>query len=121
MIIYISDALNEMRKCLMVYDEFECSAYLSKKYGTWFLRINDNVATSILEEASRDCTQIESSFFYCLFCLGSQCDLDLSEVSVKYIIDCLDRLKIDQNIRNTLKDMLSRALELHSGIVCSSV
>ena len=120
MLIYIVDAMNELRRCVALYDEFECSAYLSRKYGTWFLRLSNEDAGRILNEASKVCTQVEGSFLYCIFCLGSQCGMEPSETIVRYILDCLNRLDINQNARDALRNILNKALEVKSEVVCSS-
>ncbi|MCG2869156.1 MAG: hypothetical protein L7H10_00250 [Vulcanisaeta sp.] len=119
MLIYIVDAMNELRRCVALYDEFECSAYLSRKYGTWFLRLSNEDAGRILNEASKVCTQVEGSFLYCIFCLGSQCGMEPSETITRYVLDCLDKLNISQNVRDTLRNILNKALEFRSEVVCS--
>ncbi len=119
MLIYIVKAMNELRRCLTVYDEFECASYLNRSYGTWFLRLNNNDASTILNEASKSCTQVESSFLYCIFCVGSQCGMEPSDTAVRYIIDCLDKLNIDGNVKTALKNILNKALEVGSEVMCS--
>ncbi|WP_243679875.1 hypothetical protein [Vulcanisaeta souniana] len=88
MLIYVIKAMDEFRRCLTIYDEFECSAYLNRTYGTWFIRLSNDEANAVLDEASRACTQMEGSFLYCIFCVGSQCGMEPSEPVVKYIIEC---------------------------------
>ncbi|MGC8607729.1 MAG: hypothetical protein ACP5GZ_07890 [Vulcanisaeta sp.] len=119
MLIYIVRAMNELRRCLAVYDEFECTAYINKTYGTWMVRLSNDEANAILSEASRSCTQVEGSFLYCIFCVGSQCSMEPSESVIKYIIDCLDRLSIKQGVKDTLKNMLNKAMEVNSEVACS--
>ncbi len=119
MLIYIVRAMNELRRCLALYDEFECSAYLNRTYGTWMVRLSSDEANAILNEASKVCTQVESSFLYCIFCVGSQCSMEPSESVAKYIIDCLDKLNIKQGVRDALRNMLNKAVEINSEVACT--
>ncbi len=119
MLIYIVRAMDDFRRCLAVYDEFECSVYLNRTYGTWFIRLGNDEANAILNEASRVCTQMEGSFLYCIFCVGSQCNMEPSGSTVKYIIECLDKLGIRQDVKDALRNMLNKAVEVNTEIACS--
>ena len=118
MLIYIARAMEEFRRCLALYDEFECAAYLNRTYGTWMVRLSNDEANAILNEASKNCTQVEGSLLYCVFCIGSQCSMEPSESVSKYIIECLDKLNVKQGVRDALRNIINKAMEIGSEVAC---
>ncbi len=38
---------------------------------------------------------------------------------VRYVIECLNKLNIRQDVRNALSSMLNKAVEINSEIACS--
>lgn len=102
----------------MVSDEFECLSYLNSNYGTWFVNVNNNLVNDILNQAMDKCSQVENSFLYCILCMGSQCRMQPSETMINYIRSCLNKLSIDTKMRDSIMNILNKALEKSSDILC---
>lgn len=103
---------------MLISDEFECMSRVNNSYGTWFINVSDQLVSDLLKQAMDKCSQVENSFIYCIFCMGSQCRLQPSESMVNYVRSCLEKLNVESKVKDSIINMLNRALAKSTDIVC---